>query len=442
MKLVYTLTLIFFSYNSLCQTSTNYITIISNGSGDSKENAILNSLRTSLESTYGIFFTSKSEINNNNIFKDSIFSIVNYGNIIDYEIISEDELPKIGYSVTLKVNISLDYLTKYINQKGDNVEFNGGMFSMNMKLLKLNELAEFYSIRNLCDISNSILSNSIDFSLDFSKPKAIATDPANYILPITLTYKSNNNQEVFYNFFLKNLRSISMSKTEYLKYKNLNKYTQMICTNSDTFYLRNQNSALCLKKFIIQSNRYLFDFLVFSEVDSLMFNIADSIQSQYKSVNSNNKRVYNYNYTLKTPSDENFINDYWYLNDLSIPIFNAGQPFFYDHSIPPYNIWDYSSKTHLFSGLFLFLELNEESNGLESCINDIIAHTGSWTFPCRFWWLDNNNLYQGCNNSSSIIIGENINVIGKITYYHKISLPKLEKISKYTITSFHNKSIK
>jgi hypothetical protein len=419
------------------------ISVIASSSGDTKEIAIVTALRNSLESSFGTFYSSKSDIVNDNLFRDSISSIINGGNIINYVVITEDQIPNVGYSVTLKVNISLEYLTNYINQKGYNVEFNGGMFAVNMKLLKLNELAEFSSIKNLCEVANNILANSIDFNLEFSKPKAIAADPSNYILPINVNYKSNSNQELFYNYFLKNLRCISMSKVEYIKYSKLNKFTQLIYTNSDTFYLRNPKSALYLKKFIIQSNRYLFDFLVFSEVDSLKFNVVDSVNSQWQTVNSNTDRklVYKYNYTLSQPYEESFLTDYWYLNELKIPIFNAGQPFFYDHAIPPYKIWTYSDKTKLFSGLFLFLELNEESNGLQSCLNDINALSGSWTFPCRFWWLDNKNIYQGCNNSTSIFIDENMIVTGKITYFHKISLANLEKISKYSIIPFYNKVI-
>ena len=56
-----------------------------------------------------------------------------------------------------------------MESRGALVEFKGALFGANLKLQKFNEEAEFKSIINLCEVSNIILSKSLDYSIEVNQ---------------------------------------------------------------------------------------------------------------------------------------------------------------------------------------------------------------------------------------------------------------------------------
>ena len=139
------------------------------GTGKTHEEAKTNALRSAIEQAFGAFISSKTEILNDNLVKDEIISVAN-GNVQKYDIVSQVELPKIGYAITLSATVSISKLTSFAESKGVEVEFKGGMFAQNIKLQKLNEQSEEKATKNLVEVYSQLLENSFDYSLVSSEP--------------------------------------------------------------------------------------------------------------------------------------------------------------------------------------------------------------------------------------------------------------------------------
>ena len=86
------------------------VSLTVSGTGKTIEEARLNALRSAIEQAFGAFISSKTEILNDNLVKDEIISVAN-GNVQKYDIVSQVELPKIGYAITLSATVSISKLT-------------------------------------------------------------------------------------------------------------------------------------------------------------------------------------------------------------------------------------------------------------------------------------------------------------------------------------------
>ena len=262
--------------------------------GETIDEAKNNALRSAIEQSFGAFISSKTEILNDDI-KDEIVSITN-GNIHNYKIISQVEIPDGGYAITLEATVSVTQLSTFVESKGIEVEFKGGIFAANIKQQKLNEEAERIAILNLCEVSDKILSKSLDFKISTTEPKF---SDEKYMLDINISVTTNSNFDKFIDYFLSNINNISMSKDEIIKYKNLEKN---ICSfdisnysqyrdSSMTIYFRNLATAEILTSFLINSNRFLTDFSVINEVGTLSAK-SICIVSGRSSKSSNSNCVY------------------------------------------------------------------------------------------------------------------------------------------------------
>lgn len=175
------LILLFVFMSNLCinaqDEKTVMITVI--GQGTTKEESKQVALQNAIEQTFGTFVSSKKEILNNKSTKDE-FILASNGNIKQSDVISEIEIPNIGFVTTLKVIVSITKLTEFTESKGETVEFKGGAFSQKIKTQKLNEEAENAVIKNLCLTSFEILKNSVNFELKYSDPTIIGSFTDDY----------------------------------------------------------------------------------------------------------------------------------------------------------------------------------------------------------------------------------------------------------------------
>ena len=107
------------------------ITLVTSGTGDTKEEATKNALRSALEQTYGAFVSANSQVVNDELVKDEIVSI-STGNIVSYEELSFiDSNPK---QVTVSAVVSISRLQSYAQNKGMSAELAGNTFAMNMRI--------------------------------------------------------------------------------------------------------------------------------------------------------------------------------------------------------------------------------------------------------------------------------------------------------------------
>ncbi len=250
--------------------SDRTVTLTVTGSGKTSEEAKQNALRSAIEQAFGTFISSKTEILNDNLVKDEIVSIAN-GNIQKFDIISEIQIPDIGYATTLKATVSVTKLTSFVESKGIIVEFKGGLFSQNIKLQKLNEDSEVKAIENLCRVSFDILDKSFNYELKVDEPILSGNKADNYKVGFHISLKSNDNYSNFVNYFKSTLKSLSLSDEESNDYKKINKKIFYINVDGKYYFLRNVLSSKHLMNFFINSQIIANSFEVTSNLGIVKF---------------------------------------------------------------------------------------------------------------------------------------------------------------------------
>jgi hypothetical protein len=250
------------------------VTLTVSGTGKTLEEAKLNALRSAIEQAFGAFISSKTEILNENLVKDEIVSVTN-GNIQKYDIVSQVAVPNLGYAMTLNTTVSISKLTTFAESKGVVVEYKGGMFGLKIKLQKLNEEAEIVSIENLSSTCFDILSNSVDFTLNVSEPKASENENNIYLVDFIINTKSNNNYDNFVNYFTQTLSKISLSSEEKEDYIKLNKPVYKLIVDKSTVYLRSLESMKYLCAFFATSPIYNSSFKLYSNINEVKFNFTE-----------------------------------------------------------------------------------------------------------------------------------------------------------------------
>ena len=253
------------------------VTLTVSGTGKTLEEARLNALRSAIEQAFGAFISSKTEILNDNLVKDEIVSVAN-GNVQKYDIVSQVEVPNIGYAITLSATVSISKLTSFVESKGVEVEFKGGMFAANIKLQKLNEESERIAISNLTKTAFILLNNSIDFNLNVSEPTLKKNSTTLYSIDFLIYTNNNNNYESFEKYFKETLSKIYLKDEDVVNYKSIIKpvYGIVIGNYSDKInFLRNKNSIEMLLNFCANSQILLNSFKIYSNIGNIKYSYND-----------------------------------------------------------------------------------------------------------------------------------------------------------------------
>lgn len=216
-------------------SETNDVELIVASDGATKDEATRFALRSAIEQAFGTFVSSKTNILNDELVKDEIATVTS-GNIKAYEYISEDIING-KYFVTLKTVVSTSKLISFCKSKGIEVEFEGALFAMNVKMdrmLKNNaQIAELHLYEKLAMLSEQPL---YDYRIEIGEPKMVAGwSPTNiFRTPVVIFAwpNKNANNEIIE----KTLLEINQIDD---KYKEL-KYHLASNTNHDFWYQKNQ----------------------------------------------------------------------------------------------------------------------------------------------------------------------------------------------------------
>ncbi len=315
------------------QTTENIVTLTTSGTGKTIEEAKNNALRSAIEQAFGAFISSKTEILNDEIVKDEVVTLSN-GSIQSFVVLSEAKTSNELFIISIKSIVSITNLTKYCVSKGVTVEFNGSLFSTNLKLQKLNEDAELKAVLNLCETSKEILLTALDFNLEATEPIQIDASKDLYQIQYNVNCTTNKNYDIFRDHFSKTVIGISMSRNEIKEYQKLNKKvysfilegnTQVKSTDKkgnitikesrtlDTISLRNVNSAIVFQNFFIRSNGYPLVFNIKNDIETIFINTCTSncTDNRFKISEGNSPN------DLNTP-------DKWLLNCTGVDRYNAG----------------------------------------------------------------------------------------------------------------------
>ena len=198
------------------------VTLVVTGQGKTLEEAKQNALRSAIEQAFGTFISSKSEILNDNLVKDEIVSVAN-GNIQKFEIISEIQIPEVGYATSLKATVSVTKLTSFVESKGVVVEFKGSLFAFNATQQILNEQNEVTAIKNLREIVKNMTKNSFDYYIKASEPESINGSSDRFSIPLEISVVANENLLNIFNIIYNTLKGLSLSIEEAENYKSIKK---------------------------------------------------------------------------------------------------------------------------------------------------------------------------------------------------------------------------
>lgn len=226
MKQLILIILLAFSINAYTQDD-KVVTLVVNGQGKTKDEAKQNALRSAIEQVFGAFVSSKTEILNDSLVKDEIVSVAN-GNIQQFNIISEVQIPNGDYTTSLKATVSVTKLTAFVESKGVIAEFKGNILAANVKQQILNEQNEIKSIENIVNTCKEILDLSCDFELVRGEPKQKNNDNNIWAVPVKINVLFNKNIEQFTQYFMNSLKGICMSSEEVKQYNKLGKKTYKI----------------------------------------------------------------------------------------------------------------------------------------------------------------------------------------------------------------------
>ena len=204
-----------FADNHKSETDGNTVSLVTSGTGATKEDATKNALRTAIEKAFGTFVSANTAVVNDDMVKDEIVTITS-GNIKSYEEINSRQVNGQGenlFEVTVQAVVSIDNLVKFAQNHGMSAELAGNTFAMNIKIAKLNKENENAALRHLVIQLYEIAKLGLyDFNLKVEEPKmedGVAVVEA-YVIPTP-----NANYKAYVELAKKTISSLSMSPTEY-----------------------------------------------------------------------------------------------------------------------------------------------------------------------------------------------------------------------------------
>ena len=265
-KIIVTLFFVLFNAkNGFSQTNNKDVTITSSGSGKTLEDAKQAALRSATEQAFGAFISTKTEMFNDQVVADQMSS-VSSGNIKSYEVLNESQLPDMRWGVTLKIIVSIDKLTSFVQARGINIEVQGGLFAINIKQQLLNEQGEINTITDMIGLLHESFQSSFDYTIKSSDPKSLDAESKNWEIPLEIISKCNKNIDFCANYLIKTLSAISLKEDEVQTYTSLKKqvYTVNINHNGNSkkIYLRKQSSIDAINSLTQNWEFYVRNFVV------------------------------------------------------------------------------------------------------------------------------------------------------------------------------------
>lgn len=217
-KLSILIVIIFFvSTNTFSQELEDEIILETIGYGENQNEAVLDALRTALESSYGVFINSNTTIINDEIINDEIKTIGS-GNILDYQILDKIALDN-ETTVKVKSTVSISKMVSLGNSTGQQISFNGNVFSKDLKLQDLYEKNELNAIQQFLIQYKTYLNNVFDYEISSNSPKFNQGEDK-YNIEFQIKVISNDNS---LNNLISRLRLLSMNLNDAIKYNSLNK---------------------------------------------------------------------------------------------------------------------------------------------------------------------------------------------------------------------------
>lgn len=226
------------------------VTLVVSGQGKTQDEAKQNALRSAIEQAFGTFISSKTEILNDSLVKDEIVSVAN-GNIQKFEIISEVQIPNGVFATSLKATVSVTKLTSFVESKGVDVEFKGGLFALNIQNQELSAKNEITCLNNLKQTLMNFSASSFDYEIKVFDPTLSKSSNLLYNVPIKISCRANINLKNWVFLLQKTIIELAMPKEEVNNYMQLSKSSfafQINGKNPQILHFRNEESLKVLNE--------------------------------------------------------------------------------------------------------------------------------------------------------------------------------------------------
>ena len=343
---------------NFCTYSQNdkTVTLTVSSQGQTISEAKQNALRDAIEQAFGTFISSNTEILNDELVKDEIVSVSN-GNIQDYQVISEVELPNGFYATTLKATVSITKLTSFAKSKGAKIEFKGGLFAFNFNQQILNEKNEIKAIENVCQVIRNIADVSFDYSITASDPISLYASNSKWRIPMYISVYKNSNFDNIPKILYSTLKGISLSLEEAKNYVQLGKNVYPISIASN----KNDYSHILLRTDASISR--LLEMLYYFNHSVQNFKISNGIgEWTIKDKPNNLKYIYDYGFRIFIKKINNGRDSNAYCK----------ASVFYTHCSPRFNC-----------NVGMVKELDEVEDG--NCGFNPVLDYKNWSSTIRFW---------------------------------------------------------
>lgn len=276
--------------NSAGHNDSKSLTLVVDGTGQTKEEATQNALRSAIEQAFGTFVSANTEVLNDELVKDEI-ATVSSGNISHFNVISTTKNENGLYDVSLQAIVSIGNLTNYTKSKGFQVELAGAEFVMNMKMRELNKKNELAAIEHLQKKLKSIANNGGLFNYELEKSEPILIGGSKYGVKLKLLFHGNDNTKAFYNEIYNTINALTLSQSEVNEYKKVGLkyyvYDKQLIKNPE-FHFRNRDGLFYLRNdydnIIVNEGGYYksFSWLMPDLIEeALNFVICDNLGNQF-----------------------------------------------------------------------------------------------------------------------------------------------------------------
>lgn len=275
------------------------IVLVVNGEGKTKEEATASALRGAIEQAFGTFVSANTTLLNDDLVRDDI-ATVSSGNIKSYKELSCTRTPDGLYNVSVSAVVSIGKLILYAQSHGSSAEFAGQTFVMNMRMRELNKKNEYDALQNLIVQLRSLQDDIFDYDVEIDEVEKGSTEEE-WMLPVILSIKTNENYVNFMNILTSTLSSLSLSAEEQDAYKKNNMDTYCFAPISyyyDNYGVFDGKSYLYFRN----ENKVLSEFS--SEVCKILDNAQQSCMIRLKGGDKKIKFVSTANISLCTDRED------------------------------------------------------------------------------------------------------------------------------------------
>jgi hypothetical protein len=239
------------------------IHLYSVGEGETREQAIEESIKLGLTNAYHSFFLPSA--------KESVDSIINreIKNLIQkcvYKqyVISETKSSSNYIEVNIHLIASLNKMKSFLKERGFNADFILTDFLLKIEQTKINEEAEMKTAWSSLFTINPLLHQSFDYTITAEQPRSFNQTNSVWSIPVKINVSTNEHIEFVFRYLKAILRQISLTTDEEKEYLTLNLPVYSFVIDNEKYILRKKETLEAFSQFFsdfywVMRNFYISD---------------------------------------------------------------------------------------------------------------------------------------------------------------------------------------